>query len=258
MAHAAFFAAGAYASALCATRLAVPFPLDVVIGALVAVTMSLVVSFAARRLQGDYLVLCTFGLQMIVANVLSNWISLTRGAAGISGISAPHIAGLAIDSPGKWVIVSFIAAAICWSVAARIGASPLGRALRAIREDDLLAQSIGKNPFALRVTALAVSAALAAAAGSMYARFATFVDPSTFTATESILIVSMVLIGGSDSRWGPVLGAAFLVCFPELLRSLGLSSTASFNLRQVAYGALLIAIVRFRPRGVVGRYTFVQ
>ena len=93
-------------------------------------------------------------------------------------------------------------------------------------------------------------------AGSLYAHYITYIDPTSFTVMESILIVSMVIIGGAGSSWGPLIGAVVLVTLPEGLRFIGLPSVVAANLRQVIYGTLLVMMMMFRPRGLVGTYAF--
>jgi branched-chain amino acid transport system permease protein len=102
------------------------------------------------------------------------------------------------------------------------------------------------------VTAFAVSAALAALAGSLYAHYITYIDPTSFTVMESILVISMVIIGGAGSPWGPVIGAVTLVILPEALRLLGFPDSVAANVRQIIYGALLVIMMVVRPRGLAG------
>jgi branched-chain amino acid transport system permease protein len=128
--------------------------------------------------------------------------------------------------------------------------------LHAIREDEVFAKAQGKNTVCFKVTAFAVSAALAAMAGSLYAHYITYIDPTSFTVMESILIISMVIIGGAGSLWGPLVGAVVLVTLPEALRFVGLPSAVAANLRQIIYGSLLVIMMMFRPRGLVGKYGF--
>ncbi|MEK7676048.1 MAG: branched-chain amino acid ABC transporter permease [Verrucomicrobiota bacterium] len=138
----------------------------------------------------------------------------------------------------------------------RITSSPFGRVLHAIREDDVFAKAHGKNTLYFKVTAFAGSAALAAMAGSLYAHYITYIDPTSFTVMESILIISMVIIGGAGSLWGPLVGAIVLMTLPEALRFIGLPSAVAANLRQIIYGSLLVITMMFRPRGLVGKYGF--
>ena len=115
---------------------------------------------------------------------------------------------------------------------------------------------IEARPLRFKVTAFAVSAALAASAGSLYASYITYIDPTSFTVMESILIISMVIIGGAGSMWGPLAGAFVLVTLPEALRFVGLPDAVAANLRQIIYGSLLVIMMMFRPRGLVGKYGF--
>ncbi len=134
--------------------------------------------------------------------------------------------------------------------------APFGRVLRAIREDEVLANSMSKNTLGYKVSVLAIGAALAALAGSLYAHYISYIDPSGFTVMESILIVSMVIIGGAASPWGPLIGAIALVSLPEILRFVGFPTAIAANVRQIVYGTALVLTVIYRPQGLVGRYKF--
>jgi branched-chain amino acid transport system permease protein len=258
MAHAAFYGLGAYSSALVTVSLGAPVAIGILVGMTVAVLISFIVSLPSLRLHDDYFVITTFGFQMIVFSVFNNWMGVTRGALGIAGIPRPTIFGWAVRSHVEFAILSFGFAAVAYLVVSLITSSPFGRVLRAIREDEVLAQSLAKNTFWFKVTAFAVSAALAASAGSLYAHYVTYIDPTSFTVMESILVISMIIIGGAGSRWGPLLGAAVLVGLPEVLRFVGFHSSAADNMRQIIYGALLVMIIMFRPRGLVGKYGLSQ
>ena len=256
IAHAGFYGLGAYTSALLAVRLGASFLISLVAGMAVAALVSLVVSFPSLRLHDDYFVIATFGCQMILFGIFNNWVSFTRGPLGIPAIPQPTIFGWNVRSRISFVLLTALLAVCSYLVVTLLARSPFGRVLRAIREDEVFAQSLGKNTLRFKVTAFAVSAALAASAGVVYAHYTTFIDPSSFTVTESILVISMVIIGGPDSTWGPLIGAAVLVTLPEALRLLGLPGSVAANLRQVFYGVSLVVIMMVRPRGLVGRYGF--
>lgn len=256
IAHAAFYGLGAYTSALLAVRLGAPFPLGVLVGMGIAALVSLVVSLPSLRLHDDYFVIATFGFQIILFSILNNWIDLTRGPLGIPGIPQPSIFGWAIRSQVGFVILAAVLAIFAFFVVELITISPFGRVLRSIREDEVFVKAMGKNTTWFKVVAFAVSAALAAAAGSLYAHYITYIDPTSFTVMESILIISMVIIGGAGSRWGPLIGAVVLVTLPEALRFIGLPSSVAANMRQIIYGALLVIMMMVRPRGLVGKYGF--
>jgi branched-chain amino acid transport system permease protein len=258
IAHAAFYGLGAYTSALLVTRCGAPFVVGVLAGMAVAALMSFIVSLPSLRLHDDYFVIATFGFQMILFSVFSNWIELTRGPLGIPGIPQPVIFGWHVTSHLDFLILAAAFACFAYSVVYRITSSPFGRVLHAMREDEVFAKAHGKNTLYFKVTAFAVSAALAAMAGSLYAHYITYIDPTSFTVMESILIISMVIIGGAGSTWGPLVGAVVLVTLPEALRFIGLPSAVAANLRQIIYGSVLVIMMMFRPRGLVGKYGFAK
>jgi branched-chain amino acid transport system permease protein len=256
--QAAFFGLGAYTSALFATRLGAPFLFGVLAGILLAALISFVISLPSLRLHDDYFVIATFGFQVIVFSTFNNRVELTGGPLGIPGIPQPVILGWPVNTQIKFVAVAAVFAWIVFLVANRITKSPFGRVLHAIREDEVFAKALGKNTLYFKVTAFAASAALAATAGSLYAHYISYIDPTSFTVMESILVISMVIIGGSGSMWGPLVGAVLLVTLPEALRFVGLPSAAAANLRQIIYGSLLVIMMMFRPRGLVGKYGFTK
>jgi branched-chain amino acid transport system permease protein len=181
VAHAGFYGIGAYTSALLTIQLGSPFELAVMLGMIIAVVVSLVVSLPSLRLHEDYFVIATFGFQIIIFSVFNNWIDLTRGPLGIFGIPQPSIGGWKIASELDFLILVVIWTASTWVIVARLVTSPYGRVLRAIREDEVFAQAMGKNTLWFKVSAFALSAALASSAGSLYAHYFTYIDPSSFT-----------------------------------------------------------------------------
>jgi branched-chain amino acid transport system permease protein len=256
IAHAAFYGLGAYTSALLAVQLNTPFLLALLLGIAVGALFSLIVSLPSLRLYDDYFVIATFAVQVILFNVFNNWMELTRGPLGIPGIPQPTVFGLTIESHAGFFILAASLSALAHLVVRKITTSPFGRVLRAIREDEVFAQSLGKNTLHFKVIVFAISAALAASAGCLFAYYIRYVDPTSFTVMESILVISMVIIGGAGSPWGPLIGALFLVSLPEALRFLGFPSPVAANLRQMLYGVLLVIMMMVRPRGLVGRYGF--
>lgn len=256
IAQAAFYGIGAYASALLAVRWGFGFLMGTLGGIAFACMISFVVSLPSLRLQDDYFVIATFGFQMILFSLFNNWTDLTRGALGIPDIPQPIIFGWHVSSHGEFFVISTVLALFAYLIVHRLSSSPFGRVLHAIREDEVFAKSLGKNTLRFKVTVFAVSAGLAASAGSLYAHYITYINPTSFTVMESILVISMVVIGGAGSTWGPLIGALVLVILPEALRFVGLPSSVAANLRQVFYGGLLVIMMMFRPRGLVGRYDF--
>lgn len=256
VAQAAFYGVGAYTSVLMTLRLGSPFLLNLLCGMCAAALFSLAISIPTIRLQSEYFVITTLGFQLILSNIFSNWLSITGGPLGIPSIPHPAIYGLTIGSSARYAALAIFCAAFAWLATYAVSMSPFGRVLRAIREDEAFAQALGKNTVRFKVVSLSVSAALAALAGCLYAHYLAFIDPTSFTLSESILIICMVIIGGAGSRWGPVVGAIVLVALPELLRFVGLPTMVAANLRQMIYGVLLVLMMIFRPRGLVGKYGF--
>ena len=256
LAQAAFYGLGAYSSALASVQLGLPFVPAVLIGGATAGLLSLVVSLSAARLRDDYFAIATFGFQYIVWHVINNWTGVTRGPMGIAGVPRPCILGIALASPPSFLVFALGMVFFSYLLSTRIVKSPFGRVLMAIREDDDLAEMLGKSPSQFKVKVLATCAVLAGVAGAAYGHYFTYVSPASFTVMESILILAMVIVGGPGSLTGPLLGAALLVALPEVLRFLGIPSTAAATTRQVIYGGALVAVALYRPRGLVGRFGF--
>ncbi len=256
IAHAAFYGVGAYVAALMALNLHSPFLVNIVCAVILSGLLGALVGIPSLRIRDDYFVIATFAFQVITFSILNNWVSFTGGPMGLPGIPQPTICGMTISSPlGFLLLIGFFCALIFW-LSHRIVQSPFGRVLKAIREDEVFAQAAGKNVAAYKVLVFVIGAGMAAVAGVMYAYYISLVDPTSFTVMESIFILSIVIIGGAGSLWGPALGATVLVILPELLRFVGLPSSVAANVRQIIYGGLLVAFMMWRPQGFLGKYAF--
>jgi len=256
IAHAAFYGIGAYIAALMALKLHSPFLVNLICAIILSALFGALVGIPSLRIRDDYFVIATFAFQVITFSVLNNWVSFTGGPMGLPGIPQPVIWGLEISSPiGFLILVGIFCTLTLW-VTRRIVQSPFGRVLKAVREDEVFAQAAGKNVAAYKVLVFVIGAGMAAVAGAIYAHYISFIDPTSFTVMESIFIISIVIIGGSGSLWGPVVGAVVLVVLPELLRFIGLPSAVAANLRQIIYGGLLVAFMMWRPQGFLGEYAF--
>jgi branched-chain amino acid transport system permease protein len=256
LSQAAFWGIGAYSSALLTVFRGTSFLTGMLIGMILAAIISLLVSLPSIRLHDDYFVVATLGFQVITFDVFNNWMTVTKGPYGIAAIPPPTILGFAISTSIAFAFLVIVFTVLSYMLVVLIIRSPLGRVLRAIREDEVFARAMGKSTTRHKVTAFAVSAMLAAVSGSLFAHYSTYIEPNNFTVSESILVISMVIIGGAGSVCGPFAGAAILIVLPEALRFLGFSSSMAANMRQIIYGLLLILIMMFRPKGIVGRYRF--
>lgn len=256
LAQAASCGIGAYVSALLTISIGASFSIGMLTGMLISGMISLLISLPSVRLKEDYFAIASFGFQIIIYTVLYNWEDLTHGPLGIMNIPRPVIFNIAIQSKSLYFLMTLVCCCLAYGIVYLLSGGAFGRILRAIREDELFAQSLGKNTLKYKVLVFAISGALAALAGSLYAHYVTYIDPTSFTLNESILVVSMLIIGGASSKWGPLLGSVILVVLPEVLRFIGLSSTMAANMRQIFYGSLLVIMMLYRPQGLLGRYRF--
>ncbi|HHT9126704.1 MAG TPA: branched-chain amino acid ABC transporter permease [Candidatus Brocadiia bacterium] len=253
--HIAFATVGAYTSSLLALNFGISPWVGLFLGAVFASLLGVIIGFPSLRLKGDYLALATFGLGLIVYAVAKNWVARTRGPMGLPGI--PHFA-IFNELSGVWsyAILVSIFVILTFIAIRNITNSPIGRILRGIREDEIATMAMGKNTNKHKLIVFAVGAFFAGIAGSLYAHYITFIDPSSFTVMESIVVLLMVVFGGMGNLWGSLVGAAILVIFPELLRFLGMPSSVAAPLRQMIYGLLLIILMIWRPQGIIGKYRF--
>jgi branched-chain amino acid transport system permease protein len=254
--HAAFSCVGAYTSALLAINFGISPWLGIWAGAIAAAVLGAIFSFPAIRLKGDYLALATFGFGTIVYAIAKNWASVTRGSLGLPGIPGFAIFGWQLSAVWAYLILVICFTALTYFTLDRIVNSPFGRILKGIREDEIAALAMGKNVDRYKIVVLAIGGFFAGIAGSLYAHYITFIDPSSFTTTESLSILLMVVFGGLGSLPGSLVGAASLVILPEALRFLGMPSSVAAPVRQMIYGCLLVALMLKRPQGILGNYKF--
>jgi len=254
--HIAFACVGAYTSSLLALNYGISPWLGLMIGACFASMLGIVIGFPSIRLKGDYLALATFGFGVIVYSVSKNWVNLTRGPMGLPGIPKFSFFNFEFQPLWAYLILVLIFVVLTGFAINRIVHSPFGRILRSIRDDEVASLSIGTNINKYKLIVFVIGAFFAGIAGSLYAHYITFIDPSSFTVMESIAVLLMVVFGGMGSIKGSFAGALILVIFPEMLRFLGMPSSIAAPLRQMIYGLLLIGLMLKRPQGIIGEYRF--
>ncbi len=253
--HAAFYAMGAYTTAILTVRYDVSFFVALVAGILVAMLLALIVGPILSRFRGDYYTLGSLGVTVITTSILLNWESLTNGSLGITRILRPHIFGHSVSTSKEFFLVTIFFIAIVYGCCLLITRSSFGRVLRAIREDEDALKVFGYKTNYYKLAVFVMSAGLASIAGSLFASYLLSIDPTSFTMSESIAVLSMIIVGGLASHRGALLGAIVITVLPELFRFLGLPTVHEAQLRQVAYGLLITLIMVYRPRGWVGDYT---
>lgn len=252
--HAAFFGLGAYATAILMTTLGMNFFLSVLIGIGVGCVLSFLIGLVLSKFDDDYYALASLGFNVIVYSVFLNWQGLTRGPLGIPGIGRPEIGALSFASNIHFLILSVVVLLGIYYLSKWIVNSSFGRVLKAIREDEEALQVFGYKTLWYKLAVFVISAGMAAVAGSLFASYITFIDPSSFALAESIFLLAIVILGGLANNKGAVLGAAVLILLPEALRFLGMPSDIAAQMRQVIYGLLLIVLMLYRPQGLIGEY----
>jgi branched-chain amino acid transport system permease protein len=249
--HAAFFGIGAYASALLSVKLEWSPWLGMLAAIVVPGLAGWGIGRLALKLRGAYFVLLTISFAGVVSLVSVNWMDLTNGPLGIPGVPAlaialPGLPELSLRTKGAFYYLVLAAVVLAYLVCRRIIASRIGRALVALRENETLAESVGIDGTFYLVLAAAISAAMAGAAGGLYAHYTRFVSPEVFLFTYTVTMVIMVVAGGKGTLAGPVVGAVIFTVLPEALRAL-----TSWQWQMLLYGILLIATLFFMPSGIV-------
>ena len=251
--HAVFYGLGAYTIALTMSHWGLGYWTSLVAVVVICSLAAMLFVAIANRVRDLYFSIATLAIQIIFFAVIYNWIGVTNGPYGITGIASPSLFGYQLSSPldfalfgGAWVTIAVLVYRALWP-------SSLFRLIRAARDDQLGVLSLGKDPAYYRRISILLSGVLAGLAGSLYATYTSYIDPSSFTLDESILILSLVLVGGMGRVIGPVAGASIYVLLPELLKFLHLPDSVAANMRMVLFGLLLILIVRFRPQGLLGK-----
>jgi ABC-type branched-subunit amino acid transport system permease subunit len=243
--HAGLMAIGGYASALLAINLHLSVDLAILGAGMITALLGVLLIYPAFRLRGNYLVIATLGIGQIVSLVILNWDSLTHGPLGLTNIPPLALAGQPIVTTRAiyWLSLGLLLALALLQV--RLLGSHLGRTLRAIREDEVAAQSSGISLRRYKALAFAVSGFTAGVAGAFTAHMYAYINHETFNDTLSLLALTMVILGGLGNVAGAILGAAALVTLPELLRPFA-------DYRYLIYGVVLLLVIRFRPQGLLG------
>jgi ABC-type branched-subunit amino acid transport system ATPase component/ABC-type branched-subunit amino acid transport system permease subunit len=242
--HVGFYALGAYAVAILTVAAKWSFWAALPVAALVSGITGALLALPAVRVKGPYLAMVTIAFAFVVEHAAVEWRGLTGGQNGIMGVPQPSALGLAFGERGVALAAIVVAAAATWGYFA-LAKSRFGKAMRAVKDSEVAAESIGLAPVRIKTAAFAISACCAGLAGALFAPLSGFVTPSTFTFSQSILFVLVVLIGGAGSVAGPLVGAAIVVLLPEVLAGLA-------EYRLLFFGALLLVVLWLAPEGVVG------
>jgi branched-chain amino acid transport system permease protein len=250
--HIAFFGIGAYTSALLVLA-GWPWLIGFLAGGILASLLSFILIFATKKLKGDYLALTTLGFAFVVYSVLLNWTDLTRGPLGIPGIPKPSIFGINFWSNGNYLLLVICIAAISYLILYRLLSSRYGRLLEAVRDNEIGLAVFGKNTFRLKYQSMMLAAFFAGLAGSLYAHYITYIDPSTFYLEDIILVLTIVIVGGLASLRGTLIATFIIILIPEVLRFVALPSSVLGPGRRIIYALILVLILLFKPTGIDGK-----
>jgi branched-chain amino acid transport system permease protein len=245
IAQAAFMGIGAYGVALGTVDYHLNFFIALGLGMAVAGACGLLLGIASLRLGGHYLAMVTISFQQILTQVLINWIGLTHGPDGVRNIARPVLFGISFEQGNVYLGVCLFAMVLAALLTWRLKSSRLGRAMQAVRDNELAAGTCGINVFATKILAFGISAVIGGLGGGLFAGGFRYISPDQFSFAESIVLLTMALLGGVQSPFGALLGTTLLVILPEWLRFL----------RQVylaVYGAAVILIMVFLPDGLWG------
>ena len=240
--HAAFMSIGAFTSAMITIKTGLPFSVNLMATGVVTAIVAAMIGFPILRLTGDYLAICTLGFAEIVKVFFLNF-EPTNKALGLTVPSAKTIIPMPIY---VWVVVILSIVLVTF-----VQSSRFGRALKAIREDEIAAEAMGINTTRYKIQAFALGSFMAGVGGALYAHFLSYINPSDFGFLKSVDILSMVVLGGLGSVPGTVIGSSVLASAPEFLRFMS-------QYRMLVYGALLVFLMVFRPNGLLGGVNFTE
>ena len=254
--HVAFFAIGAYTSALLSLA-GYPVALGMAGGMLLAGVLGTLLAIPALRLSGDYFGIATLSFGEIIRLFFLNERWLTKGPMGLPGIPRPAWIGEGIAGLPRFLILCILLTVMVFLVTRRITRSPFGRVLKVVREDEYVAQALGKNALSFKVRVVTVGSILAGLAGSLWAHYISYISPADFTLTETILVLLCVVLGGRGTNRGPILGAFVIIFFQEVIRFLPIPPDFGrfvAPLQGMVYGAALIILMLKRPEGLLPEY----
>jgi ABC-type branched-subunit amino acid transport system ATPase component/ABC-type branched-subunit amino acid transport system permease subunit len=242
--HVGFYAIGAYAVAILTTGMGWSFWLAWPVAALIAGAFGVLLALPALRVKGPYLAMITIAFSFIVQHATVEMRGLTGGQNGIMGIAAPSL-GAGLGGERVVALLALATAALLFAAFAWLSRGTWGAAMRAVKDSETAAESIGLNPLVIKTVAFAVSALLAGLAGGLFAPLSGFVTPDSFGFMQSILFMLVVVVGGAGATAGPLVGALVVGLLPELLSALA-------EYRLLFFGGLLLLVLWIAPDGIVG------
>ncbi|NHC40447.1 branched-chain amino acid ABC transporter permease [Bacillus sp. MM2020_1] len=252
--HAAFFGIGAYSSAILSVKADINPWMAIFLAIIITFIISAILGLPSLRVREDFLAITTLGMGLIIQSFFKN-ANITGGAYGIDSIPTPSLFGMKLEN-FSYLAVIFLAMLIGIYAVRKMTQSRIGRAWMVIREDDIVAQSMGINTTYYKVLVFAIGGAYAGAAGALFAHKVTFISADSFGFPISATILSMVVIGGLGSIRGTIFGVSLLYLLPELFRLFQFNFIDMKYLdmyKMMIYGLLMVLMMRYRPKGIFGK-----
>jgi branched-chain amino acid transport system permease protein len=250
--QAAVFGVGAYIVSDLLLSGTLSFLPALAVAGIACILLNILTTLPSLRVAGDYFVVTSFGIQLLATATFTNWTQGTGGANGLPGVPPPDLIGLSLGDTREILGLATAAVVLVCLAYWLVMRAPYGRLLKAIREDELAVAAAGKGVLGAKVSAAALAGAFAGIAGGLYATYLSFIDPSSFDLDASILLLTMVVVGGARTLAGSIVGPFVLLALPQLLSLVAIPTTIAAAMRQLIYGALLIAFAMFRPQGLLG------
>jgi len=242
--QAAFYGIGAYVAGLLMTKMGISFWIVLPLAALTCFVIGLALGFPALRVQHHYLAFATLGFNVLVYLFIRNEEWLTGGTFGIPGIQRPGLPGLSLEGSRPFFYFTYLSTILLALILWWMIRSPWGRAFAALRDNPIRAESLGVNIMAYTLLAFAIGAAFAGIAGAYFALLVQFIEPAPFHVTASLMMLLMVIVGGSGKFFGPMLGAALVILLPEWLRFMK-------DWYLVIFGLAVVALMIWLPGGLL-------
>jgi branched-chain amino acid transport system permease protein len=248
VAHPIFFAIGAYTAGLLAIHSTMPAVLNVLLGGVAAMVASILLAASALRVSGDYLLIASLGFQLGLLQLIKN-LDFTGGPGGLSAI--PGTVTGAARTPFFLAVTAVMAIGTVLLIRA-IVKGPYGRAITAMRDEELAFTALGRDATSMKVVIFAIGCGIAGVAGGVYAYYFQYLSPDQFEVLQSAAILTMVVLGGMGTTWGPVIGAVLLQAIPQAITFLNLPPSVMAPMQGIIFTVLVLLFMFLRPSGIVG------
>lgn len=247
IAHPIFYAIGAYVSAMLAKEGGVPIPLALLLGGVAACAASILVALPSLRVSGDYLLIASIGFQLGLIE-FGKHIHSIGGAGGLTNIPPFLVSSY---GPASYVALVLVCAALTVLFVRWLTRGPYGRMMAAMRDDELAFSMLGRNAIWVKVSVFAIGSGIAGLAGGLYAHYFRFLEPDQFGLLQSSAILTMVVVGGMRTTWGPVIGAFVLQILPQAITFFGLPPSILGPLQGLLFSGLVLLFMFLRPQGLI-------